>query len=340
VFDDGKRMRPLGLTACSGRSFLDFTPAGLRYDEIRPGSFDTKARLADMDADGIYAQVLYPSVTLQGASLYAEEPELQVACVRAYNEWMAEFCEGSGGRLVGQAIIPTTGVDDAVAELETAIKLGHRGAVISCYPNGTLDAAPEDDRFWGLAEEANFPLGVHIGSFTRSVATGAGPAMDTLPFLGAVGATKAGSHALPVACTLMFSGVFQKFPRLNILLVESNIGWIPTLLEQCDDMFLRYRWFTNAVEKMPEMPSELFHRNMWATFMIDTVGMDLRHRLNIKHVMWSTDYPHTGCDWPNSRVTIERVFRGIPQDEVRLFLHENCKRLYGLDDVPDRLPGR
>src|SRR5439155_5805580 len=87
--------------------------------------------------------------------------------------------------------------------------------------------------------------------------------------------------------------------------VEANIGWIPTVLEQLDDMFLRYRWFSGAVELMKEMPSRIFHRNFWATFMIDTVGIELRHRLNVDHVMWSTDYPHTGSDWPNHRVTLD-----------------------------------
>jgi len=86
------------------------------------------------------------------------------------------------------------------------------------------------------------------------------------------------------------------------------------------------------------MPSRVFHRNLWATFMIDTVGIELRHRLNVDHLMWSTDYPHTGTDWPNSRVTIARLFRGVPRDEVKKMLHGNCKTLYGLEQVPDRWP--
>ena len=113
-FDDGKRLRPLGLTATAGLSYLQFRAEGFRYEEIRPGSFDPKARLADLDADGIWAQVLYPSVTLAGARTYADDRELQVACVRAYNEWLADFCAEGGGRLIGQTIIPTTGVADAV----------------------------------------------------------------------------------------------------------------------------------------------------------------------------------------------------------------------------------
>ena len=109
------------------------------------------------------------------------------------------------------------------------------------------------------------------------------------------------------------------------------------MLEQLDDMFLRYRWFSGAVETMKEMPSRIFHRNFWATFMIDTVGIELRYRLNLDHVMWSTDYPHTGSDWPNHRVTIERLFRGVPKVEVKKMLHGNCKALYRLDHVPDTL---
>ena len=85
-FDDGKRLRPLGLTATAGLSYLQFRPEGYRYEEIRPGSFDPKARLDDLDADGIWAQLLYPSVTLAGARTYADDRELQLACVRAYNE--------------------------------------------------------------------------------------------------------------------------------------------------------------------------------------------------------------------------------------------------------------
>jgi predicted TIM-barrel fold metal-dependent hydrolase len=274
--------------------------------------------------------VLYPSVTLSGARLYADERELQLACVRAYNEWLAEFCDGGEGRLIGQAIVPTTGVDDAIAEVHRAVALGHRGVVISAFPNGTLDAQPEDAPFWALIEELGVPVAVHIGSFVPSRPGMKWPGTHELSFLGITGAAKAGSQALPVACSLIFSGIFEQFPSLKVVLVESNIGWIPTLLEQLDDMFLRYRWFTGATEKMRAMPSELFHRNLWATFMIDTVGMELRYRMNGRHLLWSTDYPHTGCDWPNSRVTIERVFRGLPLDEVKAFVHTNALELYDL----------
>jgi len=331
IFDGGKEKWPVGLTAVAGMSYFDYRPFGLTYETMRPGSFDTKARLADMDADGIWAQVLYPSVTLKGAKIYSDDRELQLACVRAYNEWLLEFCEGSGGRLVPQAIVPTTGLDDAVAELEWALETGHKGVVISSFPNGSLDPKPEDDGFWGLCEEADVPVSVHIGSFVPEGMGRKTTSWTGLGFVGAAALTKAGGQTLPAVCEILFSGIFERFPDLRIVLVEANIGWIPTLLEQSDDMFLRYRWYTGAHEQMSRTPSQIFHRNFWATFMVDTVGIDLLHRMNAGHVMWSTDYPHSGSDWPNSRVTIERVFRGVPADLVKRMLHTNCVELYGLD---------
>ncbi len=340
IFDGGREKWPVGLTAVAGLSYFDYKPMGITYASMRPGSFETRARLDDMDADGIYAQILYPSVTLRGARIYSQDRDLQVACVRAYNEWLLEFCEDSGGRLIGQAILPTTNLEDAIAELEWALENGHRGCVISSFPNGSLDPKPEDDKFWALAEEAGVPIAVHIGSFVRGSLAGRRESWSSLAFVGMAALTKAGGQTLPVVCDILFSGIFQRFPRLQIVLVESNIGWIPTLLEQSDDMFRRYRWYTGAANEQKEMPSDIFFRNFWASFMVDTVGMDLRHRMNVDHMMWSTDYPHSGSDWPDSRVTIERVFRDVPVGEAKKMLHTNCKALYGLDHIPDRLPGR
>ena len=158
VFDGGRERWPVGLTAVAGQSYFQMSPTGQTYETMRPGSFETKARLDDMDADGIFAQVLYPSVTLRGARIYSGERELQLACVRAYNEWLLEFCEGSGGRLIGQAILPTTGLDDILAEAEWAREQGHRGGVISSFPNGGLSPSDEDEPFWARAEEAGFPV--------------------------------------------------------------------------------------------------------------------------------------------------------------------------------------
>lgn len=328
-FDRGARLRPIGLMAAAGASYLDFRPSGLTYETIRPGYHEPLARLADMAADGIHAQILYPSVCEEGARMFGDDRELQLACVRAYNEWMLDFCAAAPDRLFGVAVIPATGVADAVAELDWAVKQGYRGVLISTFPNGSVDLTLDDDAFWARAEEAGVPVSLHIGSFHAD-----GPVkqrrFEPAAVLPRAAISKSGSNTVPLVARMIFAGLGERFPRLRLLLVEANIGWIPAMLEQTDDMFLRYRWFTQTSQTLPTMPSRVFHRNFWATFMIDTVGLELRHRLNLDHILWSTDYPHTGTDWPNSRVTIERLFRGLPAAEVKKMLHDNCRELYRL----------
>jgi predicted TIM-barrel fold metal-dependent hydrolase len=337
LFDGGARRRPVGLMAAAGTSYLGFRPSGLRYADLRPGFFEPRARLADMDADGIWAALLYPSVCEEGARMFGDERALQLACVRAYNTWQLEFVAGGARRLFGHAIMPATGVADATAELEWALAAAYRGVLISTFPSGRVEPTRDDDPFWARAEEAGTPVALHIGSFHAD-----GPvrerSFEPEVVLPRASASKSGANTAPLLARMIFSGLFERFPRLRTVLVEANIGWIPAMLEQTDDMFLRYRWFTGTAATLPTMPSRVFHRNVWATFMTDTVGIELRHRLNLAHLMWSTDYPHTGTDWPNSRTTIARLFAGVPADEVRAMLHENCKRLYGLVEIPDRLP--
>jgi predicted TIM-barrel fold metal-dependent hydrolase len=140
-FDAGARVRPVGLMAAAGASYLDFRPSGLTYDTIRRGHFEPGARRVDMDADGIAVQLLYPSVCEEGARMFGDERELQLACVRAYNEWLLEFCAASPARLFGHAVIPATGVADAIAELEWALRAGYRRTDLD-LPSGRSSSAP------------------------------------------------------------------------------------------------------------------------------------------------------------------------------------------------------
>src|SRR5512147_2265801 len=165
TFNDGERERNVGLMAAAGASYLGFRPSGLTYDDIRPGNFDVAARLADMDADGIAVQLLYPSVCEEGARIFGDDRALQLACVRAYNEWLLEFCAGAPQRLFGHAVMPATGVADAVSELEWALRAGYRGVLISTFPSGSVEPQADDDPFWARAQEAGVPVALHIGSF-------------------------------------------------------------------------------------------------------------------------------------------------------------------------------
>ncbi|MDX2169209.1 MAG: amidohydrolase family protein, partial [Deltaproteobacteria bacterium] len=217
-FNDGERLRPIGLMAAAGASYLGFRPSGLTYETMRRGNFDPAARLADMDADGIHAQLLYPSVCEEGARMFGDDRTLQLACVRAYNEWSQEFCAAGEGRLFGHAVIPATGVADAVAELEWALRQGYRGVLISSFPNGSVEPSEDDDPFWQRAAEAGVPVALHIGSFHAD-----GPVkqrrFDPAAVLPRAATSKSGANTVPLVARIIFSGLLDRVPRLRLLLV-------------------------------------------------------------------------------------------------------------------------
>ncbi|TMB21472.1 MAG: hypothetical protein E6J59_05890, partial [Deltaproteobacteria bacterium] len=157
---DQKASPVQGLTFMGGRDYKDYTPR-VAYKEMRPGSWDPKARLADMDQDGIRADVLYGG----GPSRF-DEPELRAYCTRRYNDWLFELEEASDGRLVGISILPINGgVEETLAELERVAKKGARGVQVDAFPD-TVGAPHYSDPLWeplwNALEEAAIPLSFHI----------------------------------------------------------------------------------------------------------------------------------------------------------------------------------
>src|SRR5262249_47758372 len=161
--------------------------------------------------------------------MFGDERALQLACVRAYNEWLLEFCVGGRGRLIGHALMPATGIADASAELEWALSRGHRGVLLSTFPSGAVEPSADDDPVWAAAEQARVPVALHIGSFHPD-----GPVarrrFEPAAVLPRAATSKSGANMVPLVARLLFSGVLERFPRLRVVLVEANIGWIPAML--------------------------------------------------------------------------------------------------------------
>ena len=126
----------------------------------------------------------------------------------------------------------------------------------------------------------------------------------------------------------IFWGLFDKFPNLKMVGVECGAGWVPYFLEQMDDRYWRNRSW--AKSKLQHQPSEYFKRNWMTTFIIDHYGVANRHAVGVKNMMWSTDYPHHGADWPYSRKVIDEMFLGVPAEERARIVSRNCVELYGL----------
>jgi predicted TIM-barrel fold metal-dependent hydrolase len=305
------------------------------YDSMRPGGWDPKARLGDMDIDMVDIHVLFPSYAFLVCD--SDERDLHVALIRAYNDWASEFCTCAPDRLYFQALIPTSGLDDAVAEAKRARELpGISGLVLKTWPNGKKVARhAEDDAFWSTLEDLDLSGCCHVGFNVGGEAVDHMDdpevlmAMATLPFINQ---EKLAIDAMPVLSEMILGGVLERHPRLRFGLVEVGVGWIPFFMEQSDDNYMRHRFWTNTSLSMP--PSEYWGRQCFATFQVDPYGIENRQRVGVDTIMWSSDYPHAGADWPYARERIGTQLRDVPDDEQRRILSENAMRFYGIQ------PGR
>ena len=335
---------PIGLVATPGMAWDDFRWTGVTYAEARPGCYDGKARIEDMDLDGVDAEVLFPPQRTIGHFLGDSDDDFVRAGIEAYNNFLwEEFSASDRNRLVGMAQIPSTGVDDAVDTLRKAKARGFKGVIISCWPSAKDDISDLDDPFWAAAQDEGMPVCIHINLIGREARARARAASSKNLGYGtgtaeqkkknnakAVGGLAGVFSAVPGTIgKLIFTGVFERFPDLHISMIETGIGWIPHFLEAMDDRYWRNRSWGQI--PIAEPPSHYWYKNMSATFITDRVGIGLRHLVGVENAMWSTDYPHHGNDWPISRKVINDYMSDIPAAERHAILAGNAVRIFDLD---------
>jgi predicted TIM-barrel fold metal-dependent hydrolase len=338
---------PIGLVSTPGKAWDEFRWTGVTYEEARPGCYDGAERLKDMDLDGVDAEVIFPPQRTIGHFLGDDDDEFVLAGVEAYNNFLwEEFCAPDRDRLVGMAQIPSLGVDSAVETMRKAKARGFHGVVIGCWPAGGDNLSDEDDVFWAAAADEGMPVCIHIGLQSRATrqrarqaAAKAGGRSDlygdkekrskanakAVAGLGGVFSVVPG-----IIGQLIFTGVFERFPDLHVSMIETGVGWIPHFLEQIDDRYWRNRSWGNI--PIAEPPSFYWRRNMSATFITDRNGIANRYGVGVDNIMWSTDYPHHGNDWPYSRKTIDDTMGDLPADERHAILAGNAVRIWGLGD--------
>jgi predicted TIM-barrel fold metal-dependent hydrolase len=321
--------RPVSTSAAAGVKPEDYMKAPVTYKEMRPGSYDPVARLADMDMDHVDAEVLYPGIA-RALDQFATA-DVRLWCAQRYNDWLADFQKHSPDRLIALAILPP--LDDgenAAKELERAIGLGLRGAFLAVTTGGRPLSHPDGEPLWELAEAERIPLSLHIGSSRALAHNLVDPSDAILP-----GVREAYISTAPIGiadhiAVLTYSGIFARHPRLRVVLAETGIGWLPGFIERMESVYDRHRHYLKSAIEL--RPTEVFHRHFFATFQEDAAGLRLRDILGVNNLMWASDYPHTDTTWPNSLETVTRYFADVPDDERRRILTENCVELYRLGD--------
>jgi predicted TIM-barrel fold metal-dependent hydrolase len=273
----------------------------------RPGGTDPKLRLEDLKADGVSAEVLYPTL---GNTLYsAVEGELQEECFRVYNDWLLEYCAIAPKRLLGVAMIPCYSAENAVKEMTRVRKKGMGSIMIWQAPPKHLPLySAHYEPIWAAAEDMQMPISLHIVSgfdwgvrLAEQALTGHAISEDEKNQQGWYGFRGEVSDKLRVVMDvvndIMYAGIVKKHPKLKFVIVENEIGWIPFFLSQMDKYFARRKL------DMP-LPSEQFRENFFATFFNDQVGTDYLDRWGPGNCMWSNDFPHHNSTWPHSRKII------------------------------------
>ena len=319
-------MTPLAIAAfavagVNPREFKDKMREG--YANVRPGGWDPVERIKDQDRDGVSAEVIYPSFGMRLFQL--DDGELRMACFRAYNDWLAEYCSYDPRRLAG---IGTIALDDPALgtdELTRISAKGLRGAMIwGEAPAERPYSDPVYDRFWAAAQDAGVPISLHIVTERRSA-----PAPD-LKKISIMKHYVTMHHGIEKSLAdLIMGGVLERFPQLKIVSVENDIGWIPHLMQRADHAYDRYR-FLERDAAIPHPPSYYFHRQVYATFQDDRVGIITRDVAGVGNLMWASDYPHSDSTWPNSREVIARDFAGVAEADRRRITADNAAELYGV----------
>jgi predicted TIM-barrel fold metal-dependent hydrolase len=299
------------------------------YKDARPGGWDPAERLKDMEMDGVEAEVIY--TTLGFRQFWFKDAALQQACFRAYNDWLAEYCSYAPKQLAGLALISLYDIEEAVRELQRCRQMGLKGAMIwASPPEDRPYSAPLYDPFWAAAQDLPMPLSLHAitGMGPESQATRAmGREIQPVDrFLRAVTGADEVKRTLTV---FIFSGVLERFPGLKLVSAENNVGWLPFVIQRWDQAHATSRYMQTTPLKL--RPSEYFHRQVYATFIDDAVGVENRHQIGIDNIMWSSDYPHTASTWPHSRDIIARDFKTAPEAEKWKIVRENVIALYDLD---------
>src|SRR5262245_25205614 len=219
-------------------------------------------------------------------------------------------------------------VGDGIAGRERGARLGLAGAMISELPaDERRYDQPEYEPFWAAAEALGMPLSLHTATRRQGRIRGA-PGLTLRD--ASSRATKAFGPATSL-CDMIFSGVFERYPRLTLAIVEFELSWAPYLLTTMDYTYRERH--EEAIYRFREglWPSDFFHRNVVLSFQEDAIGIRLRDTIGVDNMMWGSDYPHSESTFPRSRTILSEILADVPEAEQAKIVGENTARVYHFD---------
>ena len=308
----------------------DMTMSPITYDEMRPGCYEPKARIDDMEMNWVDASLSFPTFPrfCGQTFLEAKDRELAHVCVVAYNDWMVdEWCGDSNGRLIPLTIVPLWDPALAAAEVERNAARGVHAVCFSEIPSKlglpTIHSG-EWDPFFATCQDTKTVVCMHIGSSSQMPATSADAPV-------AVAATLSFNNAMASLSDFLFSGVLVRFPELTLAYSEGQIGWLPYVLERADDVWREHRAWGGVRELVPEPPSTYYYRQVYGCFFRDRHGLESLERVGVDNITFETDYPHTDSTWPDTKSVAEDMMGHLPDEVVYKIVRGNAIRMLSLD---------
>ena len=322
------------LSAAVGFDRLDVTP--ITFDQIRPGAWKQKERLADMDANHMDASICYPNVLPRfcgQAFLEREDKELAALCVQAYNDWMIdEWCAGDGaGRLIPMTIIPLWDPVAAATEIRRCADKGSFAVSFSENPYHLgLPSVHDQDRFWDplfdVCQETETVLCMHIGSSSKMPSTS-----PDAPF--SVSSTITFANAMGSMCDYILSGTFDRFPALKIAYAEGQVGWMPYVIERMDKLWAERDNESEFGVQLKNRPSSYIPGRVYGCIFDDEVGLKNRDLVGMSQICFEVDYPHADTTFPHTLEVATRIVTaaGLDDGEILQLMRGNAIDAFGLE---------
>jgi predicted TIM-barrel fold metal-dependent hydrolase len=320
VIDGMARPVPMGLVAAAGKDPTEIRVMGDRFADLHRGGWDPEARLADQDADGVAAEIIYPTVGMVLCN--HDDGDYKKACFDAYNRWIASYCSTHPDRLLGAGQSAMRSPAEGIADLESIKALGLRGVMMPGNPAYDEDYDSKAwDPLWEAAVDLQLPLSFHI--LTTRGEQVRGPRMNG--FLSVVRGCQ------DIMGMLVFGAVFERHPDLKVVCVEADAGWVPHFMYRMDHAYNRHRHWLQPDQELSKPPSEYFADNIYVTFQDDWSAFKQVNDMSWRRLMWANDFPHSDSTWPWSQEMLAKHTVSLTDEQKEAILCTNVADLYGID---------
>lgn len=292
------------------------------FDEIITSSWDPKPRVAIQDQEHICAEILYASVGMVLCS--HQDYAYKSACFRAYNRWLQGFCAEVPGRFFGLAQTAVESIDETLKDFRAAKEMGMVGMMMTGRPKHEDYDHPDYDAIWECSIDLDLPICFHIltgddfhsRDIFRSVR---GHAANG--FMNLVRGVQ------DVIGVFVFGGVFERHPRLKMVVAEGDAGWVPHYMYRSDHAVEK---MATGIDHLGKRPSEYILNNIWFTFQDDRTAYDTELMVNSGHLVWANDFPHTDSTYPRSQEILDRQTAHLSEAQRNAICHDNLQQVFDL----------